>query len=110
VAVMTGKLLRASAAGCTEQNAGDIHACRPRYCPAQGDCPEALHVMSQGPVDGGPGDPHRFEDRNVPAAAPILDFLVGFDFHIPDVKGLELRLEGGFYDAFFLGLGGAWLF
>lgn len=110
IALVTGQVLRTSAAGCTEQNAGDTSACRPRYCPAQGPCPESLHVMHQGPIDGGPNDPHRYEDSHVPAAFPVINALLGFDFHIPDVKGLELRVEGGFYDAFFLGAGAAWLF
>jgi hypothetical protein len=110
VALITGKVLRTSAFGCTEQNAGNTSACRPRYCPAQGPCPESLHVTNQGPLDGGPNDPHRYQDSHIPGAIPVINVVVGFDFHIPDVKGLELRLEGGFYDAFFLGAGAAWLF
>jgi hypothetical protein len=110
VALITGKVLRTSAFGCTEQNAGNTGACRPRYCPAQGPCAESLHVANQGPLDGGPADPHRYQDSHIPGAIPVINAVVGFDFHIPDVKGLELRLEGGFYDAFFLGAGAAWLF
>jgi hypothetical protein len=110
LALIQGQVLRVSAAGCTEQNAGDTRACRPRYCPAQGPCPESLHVMNEGRVDNGPADPHRYPDRNVPGAFPVLNLLAGFDFQVPQVKGLELRVEGGFYDAFFLGAGGVYLF
>jgi hypothetical protein len=109
IAIMTGQLLRTSAAGCTEQNAGSTAACRPIYCPASG-CTEAQHVAHQGGVDNGPGDPHRFKDTNVPGAIPILNLVTGLDFHIPQAKGLELRLEGGFYDAFFLGMAAGYLF
>jgi hypothetical protein len=109
LAIMTGEMLRTSAAGCTEQNAGNTAACRPKYCPAQG-CTEADHIRQQGPVDNGPGDPHRFKDTNVPGAIPILNLVTGLDFHIPQAKGLELRVEAGFYDAFFLGMAAGYLF
>jgi hypothetical protein len=36
--------------------------------------------------------------------------VLGFDFRIPDVKGLEFRVEGGFSNAFFLGTSAAYLF
>jgi hypothetical protein len=109
VAIMTGEMLRTSAAGCTEQNAGNTAQCRPIYCPPSG-CTEAMHVAHQGGVDNGPSDPHRFKDNNVPGAIPILNLVTGLDFHIPQAKGLELRLEGGFYDAFFLGMAAGYLF
>jgi hypothetical protein len=109
LAIVTGQMLRTSAAGCTEQNAGNTAACRPAFCPASG-CTEAQLARSQGPIDNGPGDAHRFPDSNVPGAIPILNLTAGFDFHIPQAKGLELRVEGGFYDAFFLGVAGGYLF
>jgi hypothetical protein len=109
LAIMTGKMLRTSAAGCNEQNAGDTKACRPSFCPATG-CTEELLKRSEGPVDNGPGNEHRFVDGNVPGAIPIINLLAGVDFHIPNVKGLELRVEGGFYNAFFLGIAAGYLF
>jgi hypothetical protein len=109
LAIITGELLRTSAAGCTEQNAGNTSACRPAFCPATG-CTEQMLARSQGPVDNGPGDAHRFKDGNVPGAIPILNLVTGLDFHIPQAKGLELRVEGGFYDAFFLGMAAGYLF
>jgi len=109
IAIMTGEMLRTSAAGCNEQNVGNTSQCKPIFCPASG-CTEALLAASQGRVDNGPGDPHRFKDGNVPGAIPILNLVTGLDFHIPQAKGLELRLEGGFYNAFFLGLAAGYLF
>ena len=111
VAIMTGQMLRTSAAGCTEQNAGDDTKCKPIVCRGA-TCTEAELAMSSrtGSIDNGPGDPHRFKDSNVPGAIPILNLVTGLDFHIPQAKGLELRLEGGFYDAFFLGMAAGYLF
>lgn len=111
LAIMTGEMLRTSAAGCTEQNKGDVTVCKPIVCRGR-TCTEAELAMSSrtGTIDNGPGDPHRFKDSNVPGAIPILNLVMGFDFHIPQAKGLELRLEGGFYDAFFLGVAAGYLF
>ena len=36
---------------------------------------------------------------------PIVNLMAGVDFRLPDVKGWEAKLEVGFYDAFFAGLG-----
>lgn len=109
LAIITGHMLRVSNAGCTDANAGNTLMCKPRYCPATG-CTEELHVRNQGQLDQGPTDPHRFKDTNVPGAIPIINLVTGVDFHIPNVKGLELRVEGGFYNAFFLGLAAAYIF
>jgi hypothetical protein len=112
VAIMTGKMLRTSAGFCTDQNAGDTRQCRPVICPASG-CTEKVLQTSEKTgtaANDAPGDPHRFADDNVPGAIPILDLVTGVDFHIPQVKGLELRLEGGFYNAFFLGMAAGYLF
>jgi len=110
LAIVTGKMLRVSAGtpGCKD-SPSDESTCRPIYCPT-GGCTESLHAMNEGRPDTGPDNPHRFADANIPGAIPVLNFVMGFDFRIPDVKGLELRLDGGFYDAFFLGIGGAYLF
>lgn len=47
---------------------------------------------------------------SVPGAVPILNVDLGVDFRIPQVKGLEIRLDGGFYDTFFLGGGLAYAY
>jgi hypothetical protein len=52
------------------------------------------------------GDPHQFEEHSVPPALPIINVLVGVDGRVPlpNNQALEFRLEGGFFDAFFVGL------
>jgi hypothetical protein len=109
LAVVTGDMLRVSAAGCTDANVGDTSACKPLYCRGA-SCTEAEHVANQGGVDGGPGNPHRFSEDDVPPAVPILNIVLGADFHIPNVQNVEFRLEGGFHNAFFIGLAGSYLF
>jgi hypothetical protein len=110
LAVVRGDVLRISNAGCTKANAGDEAACRPKVCEPNG-CTEAILKGSEGGVDGGPSQPSRFKDSDIPGAFPILNLVVGLDFRIPDlVPGLEARLEGGFHDAFFVGTSFAYVF
>lgn len=111
IAIVTGHMYRTSAAGCTEVNAGNERECYPRLpgCTADG-CTEKALKDSEGRPDNGPGDPHRFIEDDVPGAIPIVNMMLGFDFRIPDVQGLEFRLEGGFFNAFVLGLGAAYAF
>jgi hypothetical protein len=110
LAFMTGKMLRISAGGCNDSNVGDPTKCFPRVPGCNtGPCTEAQLKTSEG-HDNGPTDPHRFEETSVPGAIPILNMLLGFNFKIPDVKGLEFRLEGGFYNAFVVGLATGYVF
>ena len=44
-----------------------------------------------------------FVSGDVPPVVPIINVQVGLDFRVPKLRGWEARLEGGFYDAFFLG-------
>jgi len=41
---------------------------------------------------------------------PILNAVLGVDFRVPTLRGWEARIEGGFYDAFFLGGGVGYTF
>jgi hypothetical protein len=66
---------------CTAANAGDPKLCTP-----------------------GPAPPF-IQSADVPAAVPILSAQLGVDFRLPKLRGWEARLEGGFYDAFYLGGG-----
>jgi hypothetical protein len=109
LALVRGELLRTSSAFCTRDNVGDTRACRPKVCPATG-CTEPQLKATEGNVDGGPDFPSRFPEQNVPSALPVVNLSFGLDFHLPDVPGLEARLEGGFYDAFFVGLGFGYIF
>lgn len=79
--VLSGRVVRTTAGNgqCTAQNAGDTSVCAP-----------------------GPND-QPFTSDSVPGAVPILNVDLGMDFRIPRAKGLEVRLDGGFYDTFFLG-------
>ena len=51
-----------------------------------------------------------FYSGSIPAAVPIFNAVVGVDFRLPQVRGWEARIEGGFYDAFFLGGGVGYTF
>jgi hypothetical protein len=109
--IVTGHMLRTSnGTGCTEANAGDPTKCHPigAVCPPSGCTDASLAALGAGPDD--PQNPHRFTDPNVPPALPIVNVLVGFDFRLPRVRGWEAKLEGGFYDAFFLGGGVGYTF
>jgi hypothetical protein len=109
IAIVTGQMLRTSSANCNDKNLADVTQCKPVVCRGK-TCTEAeLARSATGALDT-VGDPHRFVDSDVPGAVPILNVVTGFDFHIPQAKGLEVRLEGGFYDAFFLGMAAGYLF
>jgi len=82
---------------CTEANAGDLSQCHPAACTAT-SC-TAAQVQ---------GSPHPSSD--VPPAIPIINAVLGLDFRLPKVRGWEARLEGGFFDAFYLGGGVGYTF
>jgi hypothetical protein len=110
--IVTGQMLRTSnGSGCTEANAGDVTKCHPVgiQCMAGTGCDSnAIGALGPGPDD--PANPHRFVDPNVPPVLPIVNVLVGVDFRLPHVRGWEAKIEGGFYDAFFLGGGVGYTF
>jgi len=112
LAVVRGKILRTSAqydsatgqyevrtpgGGPTGYGPGTV------ICGTDAKCNEAALVASQTGKDNGPYQAHRFEETSIPGAIPIINLLFGLDFPVPDAKGLEFRVEGGFYDAFFIG-------
>jgi hypothetical protein len=70
---------------CTAANVGDPTMCTPGPMP-----PSAL--------------------ADVPPVVPILNAVLGVDFRVPTLRGWEARIEGGFYDAFFLGGGVGYTF
>jgi hypothetical protein len=111
LAVVRGDVYRISnSSACTAANAGDEIACRPIICEPNG-CTEARLKASEGGVDGGPTQPSRYKDQEIPGAFPILNLTLGFDFRVPQlVPGLEARLEGGFHDGFFIGTSFAYVF
>ena len=114
LAIIQGEILRTSSGGaCTDANVGDPSKCRPIVCTSPGGgCTEGeLQGTQSRPLGSDKADaPRRFRENSVPGAILIINLLVGFDFRIPSVKGLEFRLEGGFYDALFLGGGLAYTY
>jgi hypothetical protein len=91
IGILGGNIKRTKALdnNCTDANAGD-----PNQCTHNG-------IASQLSVEPLP---------DVPAAVPILNAVLGVDFRVPTLRGWEARLEGGFYDAFFLGGGVGYTF
>ena len=109
LAVVRGKILRTSATYNPATDQYTVVSNGNQICDANAKCNEAALVAGQG-HDNGPGDPHRFQETAIPGAIPIINLLFGLDFPIPDAKGLEFRIEGGFYDAFFIGATGGYVF
>jgi hypothetical protein len=103
LAVVRGKVLRTSATYNQTKDQYSVVYNGTTICDASAKCDEAQLSKSEGQEDRGPGNPHRFQETSIPGAIPIINLLFGLDFPIPDAKGLEFRVEGGFYDAFFIG-------
>jgi hypothetical protein len=107
LAVVRGQVLRTSAT-CAN---GQCQVIIPNVCGgANPPCTEANLVASQTGPDLGPAQPHRFQETSIPGAIPIINILLGLDFPVPDAKGLEFRIDAGFYDAFFVGGSAGYLF
>jgi hypothetical protein len=102
--IVTGQILRTSSDNCTEKNLGDSTACKPNICKEDAaNCEAQLAASEKYRYPDSVGQPSRFAESSVPGAIPVLNLVLGMDFKVPSVPGLEFRLEGGFYDAFFLG-------
>ena len=86
IGILGGNIQRTKALdlNCTAQNAGDPNQCTHNSIASQ---------RSAGPL------------ADVPPAVPIFNVQLGVDFRVPRLRGWEARLEGGFYDAFYLGGG-----
>ncbi len=112
LALVRGEYLRISNFECVHQGQ---RRQRTRVLPVAlrpaGGCNEAMLKATEGGVDGGPTQPARFRDNNVPGAIPILNVALGLDVRHPgaarDSKRSSTR---GFYNAFFVGLGFAYIF
>jgi hypothetical protein len=108
LAIIQGKILRTSSYGCTDKNTSNSKACRPKVCTSpNGGCTEGELKGSESLPLGSdsPDTPRRFKEGSFPGAIPILNLLFGFDFRIPQAKGLEFRIDAGFFNALFLGGG-----
>jgi len=95
---------------CNDANAGNFTQCHPRGVDPNSNVTidRQLQNLGTGPDD--PNNPHRFADSNVPGFIPIVNIQLGIDFRLPQVRGWVAKLEGGFYDAFFLGGGVGYTF
>ena len=91
IGILGGNIQRTKALdnNCTAQNVGDPNQC--------------THTGIQSQMNSGPL-------TDVPPVVPILNAVLGVDFRVPTLRGWEARIEGGFYDAFFLGGGVGYTF
>jgi len=108
LAIVTGKILRTSDGGGDGANApGDVTKCFPQLTPpcSSGPCSESQLKASEGNQDTYQHG-SRFTDGNFPPVYPILELLTGFDFRIPSVDGLEVKVEGGYFFPYFFAGGG----
>jgi hypothetical protein len=98
--IVGGHILRTvdNGGGCTDANAGDLSQCHPITCTAT-SCTDA-QLQAGG----------RFVSNDLPPALPIINVVLGLDFRLPKVRGWEARVEGGFFDAFYLGGGVGYTF
>jgi len=107
-AIVTGSMTRASATGCNGDNLENTEECNPPSCGPDGCSAEELAAMRDTPV--GPGDEvydpeeppfEAFEEEDIPPVLPVVHALVGL--HITPHPSFEIRVDGGFHNAFFLG-------
>jgi hypothetical protein len=103
--IVRGKILRTSAQ--CDPATGQCQVVIPNTCGGVNPpCTDAQLKGTEGTPDLGPTSPHRFQETSIPSAIPIINLLFGLDFPVPlpDKSNLEFRLEGGFYDGFFVGV------
>lgn len=111
LAIIQGDVLRTSSANCRSGNLSSKE-CRPLVC-SNGVCTETALKNSEKHDDGqsdSPATPHRFREGSIPAVIPLINLVAGIDFRVPSAPGLEFRVEGGFYNALFLGGGVAYVY
>jgi len=105
--IFTGKMMRTSdgSSGCAN-SPGDVTKCYPNLTPpCSGPCTESQLKASEGSIDTAEHG-SRFTYGGLPGVFPILELLTGFDFRIPSVPGLEVKVEGGYFFPYFFAGGG----
>jgi hypothetical protein len=99
--IVGGKIVRTvdNDGMCTDANTGDLTQCHPANvtCTAT-SCNDAQLQVANHP------------SSDVPPVLPIINVVLGLDFRLPKVRGWEAKLEGGFFDAFYLGGGVGYTF
>ncbi|MEO8213812.1 MAG: hypothetical protein ABI560_11495, partial [Myxococcales bacterium] len=74
----------------------------PVVCP-QGPCTEAQLRATEGRSDTA-STPSRYSDGHVPTVYPIVNLVTGLDIRLPNVPGLAMKFEiGYFFPYFFFG-------
>jgi hypothetical protein len=102
LSVLLGDVYRASSAGCTADNAGDLSQCHPL-----GMDPEQPERWVNDPANGGVKaddtveSPKLWRETRVPPVFPLLHALVGLGFKLSD--SFALRIDGGFRNALYVG-------
>jgi hypothetical protein len=96
VAIVGGSVYIDPSSNCTDSNLNDLSVCHPTpvkpvTC-ANGACTPEANLSQTPTADKLP-------------VIPVINMVFGVDFRLPNLKGWEAKLEGGFYDAFFAGLG-----
>jgi hypothetical protein len=98
IAVVHGDLFLFDSMGCNSTNLDNLNQCHPpQFNCANGVCTSPPNLQ-------------RTANSDVLPVVPIINLVAGLDFRLPNVKGWEAKLEGGFYDAFFFGFGVAYTF
>lgn len=105
IGIVTGRMLRTSNGtdGCA-LSPGDPTKCFPKFdaCP-QGPCTEAQLKGREGGTDSA-SSPSRHPDGHVPTVYPIVNLVTGLDIRLPNVPGLAMKFEiGYFFPYFFFG-------
>lgn len=107
IGIVTGRMLRTSngdlpgQSGC-KLSPGDPTKCFPVVCP-QGPCTEAQLRATEGRSDTA-STPSRYSDGHVPTVYPIVNLVTGLDIRLPNVPGLAMKFEiGYFFPYFFFG-------
>ncbi len=99
LAAVHGSIYVNNSAGCTDANVGDTSQCHPPGITC------ANGVCTPPPPTG------QSPSSDVLPVFPIVNVFAGMDFRLPEyAKGWEAKIEGGFFDAFFLGFGVGYTF
>jgi hypothetical protein len=94
LAVVRGNVYVNISDGCTDTNLGDLSQCHPPGVTCANGVCTPVSALSHTP------------SNDVLPVFPIVNVFAGMDFRLPEyAKGWEAKIEGGFFDAFFLGVG-----
>ncbi len=101
--VVLGDIYRISSSGCDANNITDVNQCHPL-----GQDPKSPGTWPAGTGADTPGSPHFYREDGVWPVVPIIHLLIGLNFKINEQ--ISIRLDGGFHDAFYVGIGSHYFF